>query len=312
MVKNFIKLFVVFQFYAFSMLGSPNFAFAQNPSPAPNSNFGPFTSNFEIPSGWKSDEESVTKAKNLFANDGIQSAINLAISAPRDGTLIVSWQYFEAPMAFPAGQLISDIPSFEFVKKSDTKVFPVITNNSNRFEYALTRATGPSNDNLTFSSKGKSRLVAYWVNLPIQLNNSKGELLSGMLSVFYRGTDAEAKKNKVESVIYSFMDSLNIETGSSQISFEKYKEELTIAKLKKELIPEIRKELAAEIRKELAAEIRKELAAEISSNSASQSTLLPPTPMIVDFYMVDKEGNCYRFEDKNSHKRITCPVHKSQ
>jgi hypothetical protein len=133
-----------------------------------------------------------------------------------------------------------------------------------------------------------------------------------MLSVFYRGTDAEAKKNKVESVINSFMNSLNIETGSSQISFEKYKEELIIAKLKKELIPEIRKELEPIIRKELEAIIRKELEAEISSNSASQSTLLPPTPMIVDFYMVDKEGNCYRFEDKNSHERITCPVHKSK
>jgi len=296
MTKNFIKFFVLFQFYAFSMFIAPNFVFAQNLTSGSNFKFGPFTSNFESPSGWKSEDGSVTKANNLFSNDGIQSEINLAISAPRDGILIVSWQYFEAPMAFPAGQLISDIPSFEFVKKSDTKVFPGITNNTNRFEYALTRATGLSNDNLTFSSKGKSRLVAYWVNLPIQLKNAKGELLSGMLSVFYRGNEAEAKRNRVDSVISSFMDSLNIETGFAQISYEKYKEELTKEKIKKELMSEMAKNSGKET----------------PSENANKPTLSPSTPMIVDFYMVDNEGSCYRFEDKNSHKRIACPVHKSK
>jgi hypothetical protein len=296
MVKNLIKLFAIFQLYAFSMLIAPNFAFAQNPSSIPNSNFGPFTSNFEIPSGWKSEDGSVAKAKNLFANDGIQSDINLVMSAPRDGVLIVSWQFFDAPMAFPAGQLIADIPTFEFVKKSDTKVFPGTTNNANRFEYALTRATGASNDNLTFSSKGKSRLVAYWVNLPIQLKNAKGELLSGMLSVFFRGSETEAKKNKVDSVISAFMDSLNLETGFTQISYEKYKDELTKEKLKKELMSEMAKNSDKET----------------LSDNTSKPTPSPSTPMIVDFYMVDKDGNCYRFEDKNSFKKITCPVHKSK
>jgi len=293
MIAKFFKLILFIQFYIFSIFIIPNFSFAETPVTGSIKEFGPFISNFEIPSDWKSDNNALSKANKIFTNDDIQSEINLALSAPRDGVLIVSWQFFESSMAFSADQLTSSIPTFEFVKKADTKVSPSSTNNANRFEYAIYRATGFSNDNLTFTSKGKSRLVGYWVNLPIQFKNSKDEMLSGMLSVFYRGSETESKKNKIDSVIPAFMNSLEFKEGFSKISYEKYKSDLAKEKIKNELI----------------AEMAKESNKSISTDNANKTTSPKSTPNIVDFYMVDSEGICYRFEEKNSYKKVICPVH---
>ena len=197
--------------------------------------FGPFISNFQASTDFKTGHEADDKARELFANDGIESNIDFAMSGIRDGLFIVSWQFFEPSMAFSADQLTSSIPTFEFVKKADTKVFPSSTNNANRFEYAIYRATGFSNDNLTFTSKGKSRLVGYWVNLPIQFKNSKDEMLSGLLSVFYRGIETESRKNKIDSVIPAFMNSLEFKSGFSKISYENYKAEIQKKNIQREL-----------------------------------------------------------------------------
>jgi hypothetical protein len=188
--------------------------------------FGPFISNFQASADFKTGHEAEDKARELFANGGIESNIDFAMSGYRDGLFIVSWQFFEPSMAFSADQLTSSIPSIEFVKKSDTKVFPSSTNNANRFEYAITRATGFSNDNLTFTSKGKSRLVGYWVNLPIQFKNPRNEIESGMLSVFYRGIEVESKKIKIDLIISSFFNSLEFASGFKSISYENYKAEI--------------------------------------------------------------------------------------
>jgi len=293
MIAKFFKLILFIQFYIFSIFIIPNFSFAETPVTGSIKEFGPFISNFEIPSDWKSDNNALSKANKIFTNDDIQSEINLALSAPRDGVLIVSWQFFESSMAFSADQLTSSIPTFEFVKKADTKVFPSSTNNANRFEYAITRATGFSNDNLTFASKGKSRIVAYWVNMPIQAKNSNGERSTGMLTVFYRGIEAESKKNKIDSVIADFMNSLEFKAGFSIINFETYTADLAKEKIKKELISEMAKESNKSI----------------STDNANKTTSPKSTPNIVDFYMVDSEGICYRFEEKNSYKKVICPVH---
>ena len=118
-------------------------------------------------------------------------------------------------------------------------------------------------------------------------------MLSGMLSVFYRGSETESKKNKIDSVIPAFMNSLEFKEGFSKISYEKYKSDLAKEKIKNELI----------------AEMAKESNKSISTDNANKTTSPKSTPNIVDFYMVDSEGYCYRFEEKNSYKKIICPVH---
>jgi hypothetical protein len=208
---------------------------------------GPFISNFQASADFKSGYDAEGKARTLFTNDGIQSNIDFAMSGEQEGLFVVSWQVFEKGMAFTAVQLNQQgIPNFEFVKKSDTKVFVGSTNNANRFQYSITSATGLSNDNLTFVSKGKSRIVAYWVNLPIQFKNPSNEFESGMLSVFYRGIEAESKKIKIDSIISSFFNSLEFASGYKSISYENYKAEIIKKNIQRESETEVKTTVATD------------------------------------------------------------------
>lgn len=293
----FQRSIYIARFCIFSLVLASPFAQAQTASTDVNAGslkFGPFTSGFEPTAGFKSGAEAENRAKAVFDFDGIQSDVNFAMSGAREGLFIVSWQIFDSPMAFNAGQLSSDTPQFEGVKKADTKVSSSATSNSNRMEYAVIRATGGSNDGLTFSSKGKNRIVGYWVNLPIQYKNPNNELTSGMLTVFYRGIEAESKKIKIDSIISSFLNSLEFSPGFSPVSYEKYKAEITKEKIRKEL--------------------EKEMANKAMDNSGKDSKEPSPVNSVVikDIYAVDQNGQCYRPSEKDGLVKIACPVHKSK
>ncbi len=297
-VGNFIQRSIfIARLYILSLILSTQFVHAQSAANEINTGslkFGPFISNFDGATGFKSGSDAENKAKALFDFDGIQSDINFAMSGPREGLFIVSWQFFDSPMAFSAGQLSSDVPQFEGVKKADTKVSSSATSNSNRIEYAVIRATGGSNDGLTFSSKGKTRLVGYWVNLPIQYKNPNNELTSGMLTVFYRGVETESKKIKIDSIIASFLNSLEFSPGITPISYEKYKAEVTKEKIRKEL------------EKEMSSKASDTSGKDTKDSSSSNSVV------IKEIYAVDQDGNCYRPTEKEGLKKVTCPVHKSK
>jgi hypothetical protein len=64
---------------------------------------------------------------------------------------------------------------------------------------------------------------------------SKDEMLSGLLSVFYRGIETESRKNKIDSVIPAFMNSLEFKSGFSKISYENYKAEIQKKNIQREL-----------------------------------------------------------------------------
>jgi len=290
-IKNSKLVIVLLHFLVLSFS-----VFAQNETENNStSGIGPFTSKFQIPPGWKMGNDALSKASALYEREGMTSKINFAMTYGQDGILIASWRDFTYPVAAEVSQLTNEIPPLPGIKKSDIKMSVEVALNSDRFEYAFFKGIGPG-DNLTITGKGKSRYTGYWVHMPIQYKDSKGNLLSGMLSIFARSSESQTNKLKIDSIINNFISSLDFDAEFRKISFDTHKREV----------------VEAIIRKKIASEnstASKNTQSE-TTNGSQQSSVTQP--IIKDIYMVDNEGKCYRFIDKEGLKITSCPDHSAK
>ena len=261
-----------------------------------NSNIGPFVSKFELPSGWKDGEDALLKATNVYDREGMNYKVNLAFSNSQDAVMIASWQDFKPTVGVEVAQLTSETPNFTGIRKSDVKMSSELSSGSNKFEYALIKGTG-SGDSFVITGKGKIRYVGYWIYMPVQYKGSKGELFSGMLSLFGRVNEQQINKIKIDSVMTTFINSLELNNGFTKLTYDAHKNEVVEMRVRKK----IEAEMAQSSNKD----------GKTISTTEQQSAILSTVPMIKDIYAVDQDGNCYRPTDKEGLKKIICPVHKS-
>lgn len=290
-----IKHILIMFFSIFTLFNSNSFA--QNSESGENnwdSHIGPFTSKFEIPAGWKDGSEALAKAANLYEREGMSSKINFAISSGQEALFIASWQDFKPTLSVEVAQLTSEIPSLPGIKKSDVKMSAEYSANSNKIEYAMFKGVGLG-DNFVISGKGKTRYTGYWVHMPIQYKDNKGNLFSGMLSIFGRVNETSTNKLKLDAVISNFLASLDFDNGLTKLSFDAHKNEVVEARVRKK--------------------VESELAQSANKNGKAETAAAPPAasiPAIKEIYMVDAEGNCFKFTDKSGFAPVSCPVHKSK
>ena len=291
--NSIARLFICF----LSLIFLTSATFAQNTNSGESSwdsHIGPFSSKFQIPGGWKIGEDAVSKASSLYEREGMTAKINLAMTFGQEGIFIASWQDFEYPIAAEVAQLTNEKPPLPGVKNSDIKMSVETASNAGKFEYAFFRGVG-NGDNFSISGKGKSRYTGYWVHMPIQYKNDKGALLSGMLSIFARVNESQTSKLRIDSVINNFISSLDFESQFHKISFDAHKKEVVESLLRKK--------------------IEAEMAQSANKNGKAETATAPPAasiPAIKEIYMVDAEGNCFKFGDKSGFAPITCPTHKSK
>jgi hypothetical protein len=223
--------------------------------------------------------------------------VNFAFSNSQDAVMIASWQDFKPTVGVEVAQLTSEVPSFTGVRKSDLKMSSEISSGSTKFEYAWFKGIG-SGDNFVITGKGKIRYVGYWIHMPVQYKDSKGVLFSGMLSLFGRVNEQQSNKIKIDSVMTTFINSLELNNGFTKLTFDAHKNEVVEMRVRKK----IEAEMAQSSNKD----------GKTPSTTEQQSAILSTAPMIKDIYAVDQEGNCYRPTDKEGLKKIICPVHKSK
>jgi hypothetical protein len=202
----------------------------------------------------------------------------------------VIWQEFKAGVGFNAGGLLLDLPTYDGIKKSDVKASIGTTSYDETIEFAVMKAVG-NGDGLQYISKGKNKTFGYLIHLPIQYKTPDNEFKSGMFSVFYRGSESDSKRIKIDSYIFNFMKSLTLKDGYTRVSLESYKNEFVKAKLRKE------------VEAELAKSISKDGKTDPSSSIQTKTTM----PVIKEIYMVDEDANCYKFSDNSGMKKIPCP-----
>ena len=296
-LNNLVSSFIYFLLFHISIFNlNAHSQGIDRPENSWESRIGPFSSKFEIPIGWKDGSDANAKASNLYEREGMTSTINFSMNFGSEGLFIASWQNFKPTLSVEVAQLISEIPAFTGVKKSEVKISSEFTNNSNKFEYALFKGSGLG-DNFIISGKGKIRYAGYWTHMPVQYKDSKGNLNSGMLSIFARVNESQANKLKIDFLINNFLSNLEFDPGFSKLSFQLHKDEVVKAR--------VRKEIEAELSKAPAKNTQSE-----TTNDSQQSSVTQP--IIKDIYMVDNEGKCYRFIDKEGLKIASCPDHSAK
>jgi hypothetical protein len=259
-----------------------------------NSRIGPFTSKFQTPLGWNTGNDALSKSASLYEREGMTAKIDFAMTFGQEGILIASWQDFTYPTAAEVAQLTNEIPPLPGVKRSDIKMSVEVASNATKFEYAFFKGVG-AGDNFSITGKGKKRYTGYWVHMPIQYKDSKGNLLSGMLSIFARVNESQTNKLKVDSIINGFISSLDFDNDFRKISYEAHRKEVIEANIRKK------------IESELAQSVNKDVKPSSSIEQPSTSTTLP---VIKQIYMVDADDNCYSFIENAGFKKTNCPDHK--